>query len=95
MYKLFLDDLRSPPSDDYVVCRSSEEAIKYIINNGWPLMMSLDHDLGESDTAMVFLKSLYKIWNGEKIPIWQIHSQNPIGKANIASFLTSWQNTVG
>lgn len=94
--RLFIDDERMPPSDDYVVVRSSQDAIDYIKTNGWPNFISFDHDLGGDDTTMVFLKRLMnEIWDGKtNPPDYQIHSANPIGKLNIQSFMESWKKII-
>ena len=59
MYNLFLDDIRNPIdvltyiSDDvyealkWRVVRSYDEFIQYIIDNGMPSLISLDHDLAD------------------------------------------------
>lgn len=59
MYKLFLDDIREP-IDAYeytqrsiykelgwIVVRSYDEFIDYILNNGLPKLISFDHDLAD------------------------------------------------
>jgi hypothetical protein len=90
--KLYLDDIRNPPNSDYVVARSSEEAIIICKAQGMPDFMSLDHDLGGEDTTMVFLHRLVQeVWNGtDDPPQYQIHSANPVGSKNIESFMNSW-----
>lgn len=50
MYKLFLDDLRSPPDGTWVVARSHEAAVEYVNEYGYPLVISFDHDLGMKAT---------------------------------------------
>jgi len=105
VWNLFLDDLRNPDSaafkeemgninygtDEWVVCRSTEEALKEIAVRGFPAYMSLDHDLGGDDTTMVFLRRLIDdYWVGEFPPNYIVHSQNPVGRDNIISFMDSW-----
>ena len=58
-YKLFLDDYRLPIdvyrytkmniylNEDWVVVRSYDDFINYIIKNGIPEIISFDHDLGD------------------------------------------------
>lgn len=96
MYQLFLDDVRSPPDDNWVVCRSTQEAIEFVSQKGMPDFMSLDHDLGGDDTTMVFLKRLTnEIWDGKSIPPkYQVHSANPVGAKNIVSYMESWIKSV-
>lgn len=96
MYKLFIDDVRDPPSNGWIVVRSSAEALAYIEKNGWPGFISFDHDLGGEDTTMVFLKHLVNhVWNGNDLPPdYTVHSANPIGSKNIVSFMESWKRSL-
>lgn len=96
MYKLFIDDVREPPSDEWIVVRSSAEALSYVENHGWPSFISFDHDLGGEDTTMIFLKYLvYKHWDGTTLPPdYVVHSANPVGAKNIVSFMESWKRSI-
>jgi hypothetical protein len=93
--RLYIDDIRNP-SEDYIVLRSTEEAICFIKANGWPEFISFDHDLGGDDTTMVFLKRLVnEIWDGRTMPPdYTVHSANPIGSKNIVSFMESWKKSI-
>jgi len=98
-WSLFLDDVRDPAEPGYTIARSSQEANELCAQQGLPCFMSLDHDLGGEDNALVFLKSLYETWVslGEvvvNIPDYQVHSANPIGSKNIISFMESWKRSV-
>lgn len=61
-------------------------------------MISFDHDLGDDDTAMIFVKWLidYDLDNnGKIIPenfSYNVHSANPVGKENIEGLLQSYLN---
>jgi hypothetical protein len=93
---LFLDDLRDPPPGrEWVVCRSTEEALAAVAERGMPTFASLDHDLGGDDTAMVFLRRLAaEHWDGiSPPPESTVHSANPVGKMNIISFMDSWRRS--
>jgi hypothetical protein len=50
---LYLDDVRTPTSDEWVVVRNYDEFVSAIMLNGLGAfeLISLDHDLGE--TAMI------------------------------------------
>jgi hypothetical protein len=48
-YKMFIDDERFPVSDDWVIVRSSQEAIDTVLAKGFPSYISFDHDLGGDD----------------------------------------------
>jgi len=95
--KLFLDDERLPAEredlSDWIIVRTSAEAIEYVENNGWPSFISFDHDLGGEDTSMKFLDwAILKILNEdqEALPFdFYVHSQNPIGTKNIIGKLKS------
>lgn len=101
---LFLDDLRSPEdagfkdsaAHRFVVAKSTMEAVLLVRENGMPKAMSLDHDLGGADTTMVFLRWLANdFWDGAgPLPEYHIHSANPVGRMNIASFMSSWQRSI-
>lgn len=96
-YNLYLDDLRNPPADrDWLVCRSSQEALDRIVDIGMPSFISFDHDLGEDDTTMIFLRRLVnEVWDGQTvIPDYQIHSANPVGVENVRSFMESWKRSL-
>lgn len=90
MWKLYLDDERTCPYDDYIVARSTAEAIELVQLNGVPEAVSFDHDLGGDDTSLIFLKW----WTNEHFDSppqnWKVHSANPVGKLNIESFINSW-----
>jgi hypothetical protein len=107
-WNLYLDDLRTPPADrDWLVCRSSQEALDRIAELGTPQFISFDHDLGGDDTSMVFLNRWVRIptyadptrpgWHAHgkvTIPDYQIHSANPVGAQNIRSFMESWRRSI-
>jgi len=99
-WKLFLDDVRNPTEEGYIVARSSIMGVVEIANRKeLPDFMSLDHDLGEADTTMKFLKELYQIWeirgaDPKEIPDYVVHSANPLGTLNIISYMESWKKSV-
>ena len=90
-YKMFLDDERFPPNHgteweiDWVIIRSSIDAIRYVQLQGLPEFISFDHDLGGDDTSRKFIIWLsdYMLDNGLTFAgrefDFYVHSQNPIG----------------
>lgn len=85
---MFLDDERHPTRMDWVVVRSSKDAINCVKTYGMPSEIAFDHDLGGDDTSMVFLRWLYNriAYDGFRFPEgfkYSIHSQNPVGASNI------------
>lgn len=93
-YRLFIDDERFPVAPDWFVARNSFQAIKALELYGLPQEIAFDHDLGEQDTAINFINHLENklIDNDLKFPKdfkYTVHSQNPIGAANIISRMDS------
>lgn len=94
-YKLFLDDERDPSYKDYdaVVARNYDEFVEFITHET-PNYISFDHDLGKSKTGYDAAKWLieYDLDNDilDRDFTFYVHSQNPIGKKNIESILTSY-----
>lgn len=94
--RMFLDDCRNPSIENFdIICRSYNEAIKYVKENGIPDYISFDHDLGTDETGYDFAKWLVNsdIENMYIFPdgfSFNVHSANPIGKRNIESLLNSY-----
>ncbi|RFU44745.1 cyclic-phosphate processing receiver domain-containing protein [Paraburkholderia sp. DHOC27] len=95
-YRLFIDDIRDPVSDDWQIARTSAEAIGLLEKLGCPREISFDHDLGGDDTAMVVVRWLIDRdldSGGRFIPpnfIYSIHSANPVGRENIRGLLDQY-----
>jgi len=101
-WKLWLDDqindLETPvrwAPEGFIGAGSTEEAKKLVVKNGPPGFMDLDHDLGGDDTAMIFLNWLFSSYGCEYPPDYNVHSENPIGRDNIVSFMKSWKKSIG
>lgn len=92
-YKLFIDDERHPITDDWVIARSSAEAIKIIEERGHPQEIAFDHDLGDGDTVTSVFLPWYQeaLLDGKvKMPelfLFTVHSANPVGRARIAGWV--------
>lgn len=95
-YKLFLDDVRNPREDGWVVVRSFIEAARYVHQHGFPDHVAFDHDLGEEDhrTGRHFAQWLIEHdMRYETMPrhfTYSVHSANPVGAANIRGLLDSY-----
>lgn len=101
-WKLFLDDERDPIGTDWVVCRCVTEAVIACENYGMPNFISFDHDLGQGfspenydNTGLGFVKWLIDQCLDEKLKFptdfdFYVHSQNPIGKANIENLMNNF-----
>ncbi len=92
-YRLFIDDIRAPIAEDWLVARTSSEALGLMANRGCPIEISFDHDLGGDDTAMVVVKRMIELdidAKGGFIPpafTFAVHSANPVGRDNILGLL--------
>ena len=94
LIKLYLDDIRNPKSEGWIVARSYKEFVDSISNHGLPEEISFDHDLGEnSETGYDCAKWLcdYCWTNGLPIPTWNVHSANPVGRDNIVAILQNFE----
>ena len=100
MVKLYLDDIRDPKDPGFIVVRSYEEAVSFVLENGAPDYISFDHDLGIDPgviekTGYDFAKWLVEADMDGKIDIpihfrFNVHSANPIGASNIESYLKNY-----
>jgi hypothetical protein len=92
--KMFLDDERMPVGDDWVIVRSVPEAIACVEKNGIPNFISFDHDLEHRLTGYDFAKWLVErdldIGDMPADFTFYVHSQNPVGKANIEGLLNQY-----
>lgn len=104
---MFIDDERYPPNDGrmWVICRNKIDVEWYLETQGMPSFISFDHDLGEDQpTGYDIAKMLvdFDMASDEQdIVYWgtlrhnfsyYVHSQNPIGKANIEGLLDGYLN---
>ena len=91
-YKLFIDDERHPVTDDWMIARSSQEAIELLQYYGIPQEIAFDHDLGGDDTSMRYIRALIDFMDTLDVKFpkdfkYSVHSQNPIGRKNIESLM--------
>ena len=92
-WKLFLDDLREPKSDDFVIARNVKKAKELIKKKGFPSYMSLDHDLGKNEpTGYDFVKWIVNEYKDKELPEFDfnIHSANPVGAKNMELLLNNF-----
>ncbi len=80
---VFIDDIRNPPSDEWVVIRNSQDAIAFLHDN-WDAInrISFDHDLGGEDTIRPVILYIEEavFCNGKSPHKYLIHSANPVGR---------------
>ena len=93
-FKLFLDDIRQPASDGWLIARSYEDAVNIIKILGLPKIISFDHDLGTDKTGLDLAKFIveYDMLHNEidETFVFTVHSANPVGAKNIESYLNSY-----
>lgn len=109
MYKLYLDDIRTPNSSEWVIVRSYGEFVDTITRLGMPTEISFDHDLADihcsnskesfsyhEKTGMDCAKWLceYCMDNSLPLPKWNVHSANPVGADNIRHYLTNFEKII-
>lgn len=102
-YILFLDDERYPADTllatgtEVITCRNFNEAVSAVFLRGFPSHVCFDHDLGEaSKTGFDFAKWLVhtQLDNEPKEIKYSIHSQNPVGFANIKGLLDGYNEFI-
>lgn len=93
MVKVYLDDVRAPP-EGWVLVKTVPELIEMMHTTAIEAL-SLDHDLGEEEqTGYDFMKWLEEqVYLGKVryLPTINIHSDNSVGRANMAMALRSIQ----
>lgn len=99
--RLYLDDLRTPVEKFDFIARSYEEAVVIIQKHGSMSYISFDHDLGLDDDGRLSKSGFdFAKWLVEADIDgvhcfadnfkYKVHSQNPVGKANIISLLDGY-----
>jgi len=97
-YYMYLDDIRNPTTDrDWNVVRSYREAVDMILEFGMPAYISFDHDLGEADietgydlAKWIVDQDMDGAFTISTLFKFNVHSANPVGAANITSYLNSY-----
>lgn len=89
--KIWLDDVRPIPSNyskEWIWIKHPDCAIS-LLKTGSIEEISFDHDLGENLDSMSVARFIEDeaYWNGQKPPRYSIHSQNPVGRANLSRVL--------
>ena len=90
--KIWLDDIRPAP-DGWVWVKNYEEAIELICGPENFDEISLDHDLGDGPTGYNVVCCIEGLvgagfWR-KKIPVFHIHSANPVGRKNMQRAIES------
>lgn len=95
--RVYLDDIRHPQTEGFVVLRSYQEFVDYVLMFGCPSYISFDHDLGNNiPSGYDCLKWLidHDLQSQGFIPgdfEINVHSANPVGKENIEKLWNSYK----
>lgn len=88
MKSLFFDPIKDPPDDDGIswhVCRSTDEAVEWVVENGMPNHISLDFDIdGNIGTAFAAW-----IMTRPEIPVISYHGNNRTNADILVNILRS------
>lgn len=99
LYSLYIDDERTPKtSREFCIVRSCDEAINFVLEHGMPMYVSFDHDLGTGASGYDFAKWLVEYMIDHNITTmfeFNVHSANPVGSANINSYLENYRRYLG
>lgn len=92
--KLWVDDIREPPGEEWLWAKNYEEAVATLIY-GNVHTLSLDHDLGEDktgyDIVCLIERQIGKGGWWRPVPEILVHSANPVGRDNINRAIDSIQ----
>lgn len=85
--KLWLDDVRPMPEGYQAHAKTAQEAID-ILKREKVTHISFDHDLGDAEgntgyAVACFIEELAFLREIKQVPIWRVHSANPVGAENI------------
>lgn len=85
---------------NWIIIRSYDEFIQFVedmhLNDGFPSLISFDHDLGEGKSGYDCAKWLVNFCmdHNLQMPNYLIHSMNPVGTENIDSLLKNFNKEV-
>jgi len=80
-------------AEDFVWCKTPDEAKQAVQERGVPEFMALDHDLGYAGTVFHFLNWLAEE-HPNSPPKWMSHSSNRCGVDNTNAFMDSWHRSL-
>lgn len=97
MVQLWLDDIRTPPTQEWIWVKNYDQAVAYVEQHGLPDHISFDHDLGDqgAPTGYDFAKWLVNQDLNGNINLgsswsYALHTANPVGRENIRKLLENY-----
>lgn len=100
-WRLFIDDERMPVrEDEWFIARDVNDAVFLVLKYGVPNYISFDHDLGNGANGTQFVTWLINHMLDEELKFpkdfdYYVHSQNPIGAANIRAKMDAAIKNIG
>jgi hypothetical protein len=113
-YRLFIDDERNPidvtwgtwqdqalyRDDEWFIARDWYEVLGIVLSQGFPQMISFDHDLGDNQKTgyEIAQKLCEMVMDGAELPQgfqYLVHSKNPVGAENIRSYMDNFLKHFG
>ena len=97
--KIWLDDIRPAP-EGWVWIKNGKEMTMILSRDYSIEEISLDHDLGEDSISgyeileIIETKIAVGLWLGN-IPIFRVHSMNPVGRKNMERAIESIKRLIG
>lgn len=99
MKSLWLDDVRTPPTPDWVWVRTSLDAIKALRAETFEVI-SLDHDLGEDagtgyDVLQYLEAEVYRNPEYQAPKLIVVHTANPVARVRMEQAVASIERLKG
>jgi hypothetical protein len=88
--KVFLDDVREAP-EGWLLVRNVEQTLE-ILKSGEVSELSLDHDLGETETGyevVTWIEEMVGLFGFMPPRVIKVHSANPVGRKRMEQGIAS------
>jgi len=94
--------------EDWIIVKSYDQFVEWILENGLPDVISFDHDLADEHYAFAGNYNIFRYetgydaakWlcnycseNSKKLPECYVHSMNPAGADNIRNYLDNYKKS--
>jgi hypothetical protein len=80
---------------EWLIARNWLDVLEIVVSLGFPQMISFDHDLGDGEITgyQIAQKLAIMVMDGVRLPSdfeFRVHSQNPVGAANIRHYMENF-----